>query len=540
MPCIERGVAYNQSIEFEIPQTWGGGIIVEWLEIDSIQTFYNGTSPVGFTGLPNGINWSMTVPSGNPNNRLLGGERGCINFSGITNDNIGDYRLGIYVCLKINLSPSPLCDEFCALTQTIEGLGQSFFLEPSYYLRVKNSGSACDSVLNPIICSTFQPLDSINSINVVANNNSICIGDTVDLFVFHQGGIAPYTYTWSNGAGNLNAISVSPSTTTTYSVTITDANGNTASNSVTINVSTQPTNVIAGKVRLSTNDSIANMKVLLIQVDSSFNVNAVDSTLTDASGNFTFTATGNYLYVKAIPDSTLYPNEMPTYHYGFTEAFPFLLLFDLGLSSPNCGNDNLFFNTLSGNNPGGSGFISGNIFQGAGKRQNAAAVGQYVFLVNSNNEPVDYTVTNADGYFAFSNIALTNYRIFVDVPNFNVNAAPNVSLNNNTPTAENLQFYLEDLVNSVILKSFTQINDVQLFPNPSKGKVTITTEFNGLVKQINLSITDMQGKEIFAEPINVSGKSFEKTIDLSNSPKGLYFIQLKANEVVLNRKLMVY
>lgn len=536
---------------------------IQLTDTSGTQLLYESTAlPFGLNPQANGLAFNMYIigyvnPTLNDNGQLLQvcfAGPGGIPLSGL---GLTCYDLQLVTnCPSINLSAS-ITDETAiaaqdgSITLTVNG-------GTGPYLYYWSNGETTQN-LNNLLTDTYEVIvedanncsasnsffvgvspDSIISANLFASENTVCVGDTIDLIVNHQGGPAPYTYTWSNGAGNVNATTVSPITTTIYSVTVTDANGNSAFDGITVNVSSQPSNTISGTVRLSTNDSVANMKVLLVQVDSNFNVNAVDSSFTDVSGNFSFNYVGENLFVKAIPDSNLYPFEMPTYHYGDTEVFPFMLFYNYGLSTPSCGNDNLFFNTVAGNNPGGSGFISGNVFQGAGKQQNAAAVGQYVFLVNSNNEPVDYSVTNNDGYFSFSNIALADYRIFVDVPNFNINAAPSVSLNSNNPSAENIQYYLEDLVSSVVLKPYTKINEVQLYPNPSKGQFTITSEFNTEVKDIVLHIMDIQGKVVSEEIIKLNGKKLETVIDLSTHQKGCYFIQLKANEIVVNKKLMLY
>ncbi|MBX7093075.1 MAG: PKD domain-containing protein [Flavobacteriales bacterium] len=64
---------------------------------------------------------------------------------------------------------------------------------------------------------------------------NICTGQVNSLAA---GGVAPYTYSWSNGASTVNIINVCANT---YTVTVTDANGNTATASVAV---TQPTDIV--------------------------------------------------------------------------------------------------------------------------------------------------------------------------------------------------------------------------------------------------------------------------------------------------------
>ncbi|MBX7201443.1 MAG: choice-of-anchor L domain-containing protein [Bacteroidia bacterium] len=67
---------------------------------------------------------------------------------------------------------------------------------------------------------------------------SMCAGaGPVDISAAASGGIGPYTYSWSNGAGD-SLISVNPAVTTDYVVTATDACGGTGTATVTVNVVT--------------------------------------------------------------------------------------------------------------------------------------------------------------------------------------------------------------------------------------------------------------------------------------------------------------
>jgi gliding motility-associated-like protein len=59
---------------------------------------------------------------------------------------------------------------------------------------------------------------------VAVTPDTLCIGQSASLSVNIQGGIANYSYLWSNGA-TTPSLTISPSATTNYSVTITDANG---------------------------------------------------------------------------------------------------------------------------------------------------------------------------------------------------------------------------------------------------------------------------------------------------------------------------
>ncbi len=83
-----------------------------------------------------------------------------------------------------------------------------------------------------------------STINIL-NNNPLTVSSSVDtlicngtahLSVFPLGGITPYTYLWSNGAGTTASVNVSPVATTNYFVTVTDLCGSTATQNVLVTV----------------------------------------------------------------------------------------------------------------------------------------------------------------------------------------------------------------------------------------------------------------------------------------------------------------
>lgn len=156
LPCIVQGTAYNEVINLKNFGTVSG-ITVEWLRVDSI------------TGAPAGISWAMTVPVGNPPNTLLTLEDGCIDVSGTTSAARGNYQLGLYVCVKVTLSPSPLCDEANSLIQTIGQLSPGAELPDfSYFLRVIESGESCpDSLVDTDV--SVRELASVTGLSVYPN-----------------------------------------------------------------------------------------------------------------------------------------------------------------------------------------------------------------------------------------------------------------------------------------------------------------------------------------------------------------------------------
>jgi Pregnancy-associated plasma protein-A/SprB repeat/Secretion system C-terminal sorting domain len=125
------------------------------------------------------------------------------------------------------------------MTQTITGLA------PNTYTVTVTDGAGCtvvgSIVISPFDCGAYGISVNGTNINCFGNNNG-----TATAVVNAGTGTAPFTYNWSNSAGNVATITgLSPNV---YSVTVTDTNGCTATGSYTV---TQP---LALSVNVSTTD----------------------------------------------------------------------------------------------------------------------------------------------------------------------------------------------------------------------------------------------------------------------------------------------
>ena len=98
-----------------------------------------------------------------------------------------------------------------------------------------------------------------------------------------------------------------------------------------------------------------------------------------------------------------------------------------------------------------------------------------------------------------------------------------------------------DTVN-VIIEACTSVNDidnmlaVSVFPNPSKGKFFVSFE-NIIFNTIDIKVYSTTGKCILNKNINTSSK--ESLIDLSEMPKGIYYLEINTNLGIIKKKLIV-
>ena len=78
-------------------------------------------------------------------------------------------------------------------------------------------------------------------------------------------------------------------------------------------------------------------------------------------------------------------------------------------------------------------------------------------------------------------------------------------------------------------------DDVEIYPNPTNGMFTIR-EQSGFGKQQTIEIYNVLGEQVYAATAN---KQSSYTIDLTHSPKGIYFVKLNDGEKIRTRKIVV-
>ena len=73
---------------------------------------------------------------------------------------------------------------------------------------------------------------------------------------------------------------------------------------------------------------------------------------------------------------------------------------------------------------------------------------------------------------------------------------------------------------------FDRQSSIQVSPNPSAGAITISLEAIG-TKEVLMSIYNMAGQRVY------SSEMFQKFLDLSYLPKGIYFLSARKEGNVL-------
>ena len=279
-------------------------------------------------------------------------------------------------------------------------------------------------------------------------------------------------------------------------------------------------NGISGSLN-SSSGAVTNTLVLMVGIDTAnATVYAIDSTYSDNAGNFQFNSISDSLVLfKCIPDSTAYPNLLPTYLDSSITAISATQI------PQYCHPTQVNINVQSGNNPGGVGFIAGNIYQGAGKNGPGDPVESLpIYLLDMQNNVVSFKNTNDNGYFKFNGLNAESYKIFVDNGTVTNANAPVIDLSNTNQITLNFNLFKDSLAidQTTNTKNYSVIeNKIEIYPNPIQNDLWIVLPKH---EPANLVIYDVVGKSVFQK--NLPNSSVKTRIDLNQIPSGLYFISI--------------
>lgn len=73
-------------------------------------------------------------------------------------------------------------------------------------------------------------------------------------------------------------------------------------------------------------------------------------------------------------------------------------------------------------------------------------------------------------------------------------------------------------------------NDIRVFPNPASGTITIEGRLKQGIQDVDVSILDILGRELFRRKFSVTGEIFRERIDISGNEPGIYLIVVASGD----------
>jgi hypothetical protein len=311
-----------------------------------------------------------------------------------------------------------------------------------------------------------------------------CAGDTASISGIVGGGTAPYAFTWADGSGNAVTDLANITIGGTYTGTITDANG----------CSTTTSAFIAAPAPITVDNILVDDVLCAGETNGSINVSATGGTGTlsyawNAAGvgntnSATGLSAGNY--TVTITDD----NNCSTTDVG-TVNEPTAIVLTTTVAADTTGS------MIGSATVTATGGVGGYTYEwdaaaGAATTSSVSGLGADTYTV---------TVTDANGCSETATVVVENFEFPVST------------------------------------RELDYIADLGIFPNPTRGNVTITLELSRYA-DVSVKIYNLTGQVVEDLGLhNTTNETFQ--LDLSNYASGMYYVRFIIDGDVITRKLML-
>jgi len=359
------------------------------------------------------------------------------------------------------------------------------------------------------------------------------------------------SYSWSFGTGNPAQTTQTPniyynfpsSGTWNVCLTILTSGGcaYTYCQSITIQ-SQQTNNQICGVVAAGSALLDNGLAILYSVGNSSGTYMPIDTTIIDSAGMYCFYNVPQGAYViLAAPSTTsiFYNNFLPTYYISsifWSGAQLVYMPSMLALS---------YDVQLAGLIPvvvPGPGNIAGTVLSNLPKTLEINSVYEdlQVVLLNTDDEPLLYTYSDASGSFHFSGLPFGTYKVYPELPG-KTTVPATVILDENNPDYYDVSIIINgtNVVASIYNSAYTLNSFISnLYPNPADEKTSFDISSDDIYKII-IEVKDITGKSVYTELFSNINVHDRITISTSTFPKGIYIVLIKDNSGnEIHRKLI--
>ncbi len=276
-------------------------------------------------------------------------------------------------------------------------------------------------------------------------------------------------------------------------------------------------------------------KVFLIEFDPVTNtLSAIDTVYTKGNmgmmGYYEFqnVQPGTYLVKAALtPNSVAYNDFMPTYYVNtlwWDYATDVVVYYNSVMVD---------INLIAGSNPGGPGFIGGNVSQGANKLLGPgdAIPDVEILLLSMNDDPHLYTYSDVSGDYGFSNLAYGTYKVWAEVMGKVTDPAivtidannPNITDINLIVNSTNVTASVDDNISAFV----ENISDI--YPNPVDDIMNVEISFK-LPTELHLEVFNQIGQMVYSKTVEESTGQQIIKINTSDLDGGVYSLRITTED----------
>ena len=280
------------------------------------------------------------------------------------------------------------------------------------------------------------------------------------------------------------------------------------------------------------NSAASEAKVWLINFDPQTNqLSAIDSTLIGPqdSGYYIFpnVAPGNYLVKGALlSNDPNYNGYLPTY-YGDQLMWSNATT----IAQASSQNNWTFYtvNLVQGVNPGGPGFIGGNVTQGANKQEGPGdpVENALVLLLDLNDNPIAYAYSDVNGEFEFPGLAYGTYQVYTEVLGKPTNPAV-VSISAGAPSNNSVGVVINSsgVTTGIFSEENTINHEITLYPNPAIDQLNLALDLTS-TQQLIFLVVNSSGQRVKEVSYSVYSGAQTLQLDLREFPRGIYSLVIR-------------
>lgn len=149
-----------------------------------------------------------------------------------------------------------------------------------------------------------------------------------------------------------------------------------------------------------------------------------------------------------------------------------------------------------------------------------------VLIFDSNENFINYSVSDANGGFEFNNLEYGTYKVMLELPG-HITYPAIITIDANNTIIDNVIF---DIDNGTVYYDVNEIslinNNVKIFPNPVQHNLNIEFELNK-ASDVKITALNSLGQEVFSTNNELNAGHQKLNFDVSKLTKGIYFISIE-------------